>query len=400
MTVQSKAHIDRRVDLAAVASFSNKLNRITDDLRKFITAPEPRKNPPTFTSSQIASLCGIDRNRFNYLASREGSTLPAGQDQGSRRSRVYSLADAREWVRQVADLPKTPLDTKGVGQAKVLVSCNFKGGSCKTTTAMTLAQGLSLRGRKVLIIDVDPQASITELCGLFADKEVTVDDTVIGYIYYPETEPLAGVVQTTYWDGIDLIAAHPNLFGAEFFIPSEINKDPKFVFWTLLRNGIAPLREKYDYIIMDTAPSLSYLTINALMAADAVVMPLVPESLDFMSSVSFWSLFSDLAETFIKKGDDKSFDFITILLSKVVAGENSSSSVVKSWAQRAYSDWLHTIEIPESTVASNSGLGLSTAFDMSKGDAHERTLARLRDPMMEFCRWVDEQNYEHWRITR
>ncbi|MFP3656551.1 ParA family protein, partial [Burkholderia sp. SIMBA_052] len=83
-------------------------------------------------------------------------------------------------------------------------------------------------------------------------------------------------------------------------------------FWAILRKGLEPLRKKYDYIILDTAPSLSYLTLNALMAADSMVMPLVPESLDFISSVSFWGLFSDIAANFMEKESDKVYDFISV----------------------------------------------------------------------------------------
>lgn len=400
MSVSSKALIDRRVGLAAVGQFSEKLKKITDELRDQIIAPRPRKNPPTFTSSQVAALCGIDRNRFNYLFSREGSTLPQGAGQGNRRSRVFTLAETREWVRQVAEFPKTPLQTKNAGEGKVILISNFKGGSTKTTTAMNLAQGLSLRGRKVLIMDLDPQASITELCGLYAEKDVTEEDTVLMHIYEPDNHPLENVVQETYWDGVDLIPAHTGLFSAEFHLPAMTSQNQGFRFWSVLSKGIQPLRAKYDYIIVDSAPSLSYLTINALMAADALVMPLVPESLDFMSSVSFWSLFSDMANSFLERGEEKSYDFISVLLSKVDYGSASSSSVVRSWAQRAYADWMHTIEIPASSVASSSGLALATVFDMSKGDVPEKSLSRARDPMADYCRWLDEQYADHWRNTQ
>lgn len=397
MSVSTKAVINRQVDLESLAQFSDKLTKITEELRDQILAPRPRKNPPTFTSTQVAALCGIDRNRFNYLASREGSTLPAGEGSGNRRSRIFSLPEAQEWVRQVADFPKTPLDTKGIGAGKVLLTSNFKGGSTKSTTAMNLAQGLSLRGRKVLIIDVDPQASISELCGLYAEKDLNMDDTIYNHIAEPENFPLMDVVQETYWAGIDIIPAHTSLFSAEFVLPSKVNEDRSFRFWSVLREGLEPVRQHYDYIVIDTAPSLSYLTINALIAADALIMPLVPESLDFMSSVSFWSLFSDMASNFLGRGEKKTYDFISVLLSKVDYSPAASSSVVRSWAQRAYTDWMHTIEIPASSVASGSGLALATVFDMSKGDVPERSLARVRDPMVDYCRWVDEQYADHWR---
>ena len=400
MTVTSKAMIDRRVTLSEVAQFADKLTTITDELRNQILAPRPRKSAPTFTSTEVASLCGIDRNRFNYLLSREGNSLPAGQTQGSRRSRIYSLVEARRWVQEVADIERSPLLEEKPGQGKVLLASNFKGGSTKTTTACTLAQGLTLRGRRVLVIDVDPQASITELCGLYAEKDVREQDTVLSHLYEPSKSPLLDVVQETYWDGMDLIPAHTGLFSAEFHLPAMTARSQGFKFWNLLRSGVEPLRERYDYIVMDSAPSLSYLTINAMMAADALIMPLVPESLDFMSSVSFWSLFSDMSRSFLERGEEKSYDFISVLLSKVDYGPASSSAVVRSWTQRAYQDWMHTIEIPASSVVSSSGLGLSTVFDMSKGDVPEKSLARARDPMVEYCRWVDEQYTEHWRAAR
>gem|GEM_PF-4880135 len=108
---------------------------------------------------------------------------------------------------------------------------------------------------------------------------------------------------------LDLIPAHTSLFSAEFHLPAMTARNRRFSFWDLLRTGLAPLRAHYDYIMMDTAPSLSYLTINALMAADALIVPLVPESLDFMSSVAFWSLFVDMSGTFLNRGGGQDLRF-------------------------------------------------------------------------------------------
>src|SRR5690606_4379337 len=101
-------------------------------------------------------------------------------------------------------------------------------------------------------------------------------------------------------------------------IPGMLMQDSSFRFFDLLRQGVEPLREHYDYIIFDTAPSLSYLNINALMAADSLVMPVVPESLDTLSSLVFWTLLRDFASP-IKRhyGFNKIYDFVSILLTKV-----------------------------------------------------------------------------------
>ncbi|GLC96302.1 Cobyrinic acid a,c-diamide synthase (plasmid) [Cupriavidus necator H16] len=261
---------------------------------------------------------------------------------------------------------------------------------------MCLAQGLSLRGRKVLLVDLDPQASLTELCGLYAEKMIVEESTVLPYIYSPEDFTLESVIQETYWDGVDVIPAHPSLFSAEFHIPAMASKSANYRFWTLLRKGLEPLRKKYDYIVLDSAPSLSYLTINGLMAADAMVMPLVPESLDFISSVSFWSLFSDMADSFKNIEGNKTYDFVSILLSKVDYGVASSAPIVRSWVQRAYGDWMSPIEVPASSVMSNGALALATVFDISKFEGSNKTFQRVRIPFDEYCRWVDEFYAGKW----
>ncbi|MVW72757.1 MULTISPECIES: ParA family protein [unclassified Bordetella] len=399
MVANLQVKIDRRVDLAQVADFARRLETVTNELRDQILSPRPRKTPPVFTSAQVADMCGIERSRLNYLLNREGTSLPQGEVRGNR-SRIFTLPEARQCVQQISDIEKSPLLVGKPGSAKILVVANFKGGSTKTTTAMNIAQGLSLLGRKCLLIDLDPQSSATELCGLYAEQDVREEHTILPFIYEGNVADLDAVIQTTYWDGLDLIPAHTALFSAEFHLPAMTSRDPGFRFWNVLRNGLDHLRDRYDYIVLDSAPSLSYMTINALMAADAMVMPLVPESLDFMSSVSFWSLFSDMGTTFVERGEQKTFDFISVLLSRVDRGAASAAPVVRSWAQRAYADWMHTIEVPASSVASTIGLALGTVHDLSKGDVDDRALARAKEPLTAYCQWIDEQYTDHWRASK
>jgi len=393
--------ITRKVPLAKIARFAKKLDGLTAELREQILTPRPRKAPPNFTTAEVADLCGLDRTKLHYQATREGSTLPPGVAHGTGRSRLFSLAEARTYVQQLSEIYQSPLVTGREADGKIVLVANFKGGSTKTTTTMCISQGLSLRGRKVLVVDLDPQASLSELCGLYAENEVDEDSTVLPFIYNEEMEGgLEYAIKETYWDGLDVIPAHPSLFSAEFFIPSMLKTRPSYQFWAILRKGLEPLRKKYDYIILDTAPSLSYLTLNALMAADSMVMPLVPESLDFISSVSFWGLFSDIAANFMEKEADKVYDFISVILSKVDTSPTSSAPIVRSWTQRAYEDWLTTTEIPASSVMSNGALALSTVFDLSKSDGVSKTVQRVRQPLVEYCRWIDNMYVDEWSLAQ
>lgn len=377
------------ISLAEIGEFSGVLSAMMEDLREKMLAPKPRKSSPRYTTSQLCNLCGIDRGRLNYLAKSSG--LPPGELHGAGRSRSFTLAEARQWIKAEAKVTPKPEGTP----AEIIICSNFKGGSTKTTTAMSIAQGLSLLGRKILIIDLDPQASLTELAGIYAERDVEEENTVMPLIYR-EAEDLRYAVQETYWDGISVIPAAPSLFSAEFVIPSYVNADPKFPFWKMIGSGLEPLRHEFDYVVIDTAPSLSYLTINALMAANAMVMPLVPESLDFVSSVHFWNLFSDLANTFKEMDPNKRFDFISVLLSKVDYSPSSSAPVVRSWAQRAYPNWILPIEIPASSAASSEALEASTVYDVDTWEGSHKTLQRIREPLDQLCKLIDDRFVAKW----
>ncbi len=389
--------VDFSVPFGTLAQFSEDISSLAEELRSLIVAPNPRKDPPTFNSTQVMEMCGLDRQRFNYLLHQ--TELPKGQLQSNKRTRIFTLEELRKWIIEASSIPKSPIARGLPGRGKIVVVNQLKGGSAKTTTAMCLGQGLNLMGRKVLVIDLDPQSSITELCGMYAERDVGEEDTVMPFIYEPDTFDIKTLVKTTYWDGLDVIPAHQTLFAAEFHLPAMVNKDPRFKFWDVFRAGFDSFREDYDYIILDTAPSLSYVTINALFAADAMVMPLVPESLDFISSVSFWSLFSNMYETVVKHDPalaERQYDFVSVLLSKVDYSPASSAPVVRDWARRAYGEWLHPIEIPVSRQMSASGLGLSTVFDFSSDDARRASTTRIREPLANYCQWIDDKYKKEW----
>lgn len=391
MVTPSLPDIERSVSIEQISEISDRLSTMMSELREQMLAPRPRKKAPTFGSGQLATMCGIERSRLNYLASKEDSGLPSGELHGNGRSRTFSLEDAQAWIRSEAGIQSRPSGSPG----QILITANFKGGSTKTTTTMSLAQGLTLRGRKVLVVDLDPQASLTELCGLYAESDVDEEQTVMPFIYRDQ-EDLSYAIKPTYWSNLDMIPASPALFSAEFVIPSYIIGDPKFRFWEIISNGLLPLRHEYDYIVIDTAPSLSYLTINALMASNAMVMPLVPESLDFISSVQFWKLFSDLTKSFMRLDSGKKFDFISVLLSKVDNSTTSSSPVVRAWAQRAYGEWLLPVEIPMSSVVGSEALEFATVYDIDAWEGSKKTLSRIRDPFDSFVKIIDDRTVQKW----
>ncbi len=370
----------QRFTLPALVALADSANAILEGLRSKMLEPHPRKRPPTFTGAQVATLCGIDSKQITYLAKR--GDLPPGTHTGNGRRRTFTLVEARQWIARLSKIPERPPGARGA----TLSIVNFKGGSTKTTTAFNLAQGLTLRGRRVLLVDLDPQGSATTLTGLLPAAEIMEEDTV-GPITYPPLEQapkdLRYAVRETYWDGLDIIPAAPHLFNAEIFLPIH-SRDPDIAWWDILNRAIEPLRADYDVIIFDTAPALSYLAVNAVIASDGLLMPIPPDNLDYASSVAFWNLLSEtLGALKRNRGYEKDFAFMRVLLSRVPTGQ-FSASIVRDWIIRTYGAYVLTVEIPRSDVSSLGAVQFGTVYDVA------RSYEKVRDAYDRFVEMIDE----------
>jgi chromosome partitioning protein len=383
--------LDSLLELAQVANDS------LETVRSEMLEPHPRKVPPTFTGAQVARLAGIEPKQMTYLAKR--GDLPSGAHETNGGRRTFTVVEAREYVKKLAKIPKRPEGAKGATIAVV----NFKGGSTKTTTAFNLAQGLTLRGRRVLICDLDPQASSTTLTGLLPAAEVMEDQTAAPLFIPPLADApkdLRFAVQSTYWDGLDIIPAAPALFGAEIFLPIH-SRDPDIAWWDMLNQAIAPLREDYDVIIFDTAPALSYLAVNAVIASDGLIMPVPPETLDFASSVAFWNLLSEtLGALASGRKYHKDFAFMRVLLSKV--DSKLASSLVRDWIIKTYGPYMLPVEIPKSPVGSLSAVKFGTVYDISKysGGVGADTYVKIREAFDKFVEMIDQSiQASIWKVA-
>jgi chromosome partitioning protein len=377
----------KRQTIDDIEQQAQKIAAMMGRIRESLLAPNAVKIAPSLSASQMAELCGVDKAKIIYRMSR--GDLPQGSTVGNRRQ--WSLEESQPWMRDLRASHLRPKDAAGI----TLTVANFKGGVAKTTSAVTLAQGLSMRGHKVLLIDLDPQGSATTLFGFLPDTDVEVDHTAAS-LFAGEEDDMQYAIRKTYWPNIDLVCAAPLLFGSEFVLPARQAKDPGFEFWRVLDYGLDTAREIYDVIVIDTPPSLSYLTINALMAADGVIMPLPPSLLDFASSAQFWDLFSDLCNQLLRgRGKSKSFEFIDVLLSRVEASD-TASSIVRQWVLEGYGDKVLPIEIPKTSIAATSSAEFGTVYDMPPGAANARTMTRARDAYNRMCELIEQQIVAVW----
>lgn len=147
--------------------------------------------------------------------------------------------------------------------SRVIVIANQKGGVGKTTTAVNLSACLAASGVKTLLIDLDPQGNATSGIGLDkAELEHTLYDVLINDV------PMANVIYETQVKNLHIVPSNKHLAGAEVELVGLPRRERR------LRETIQPIRDRYDYIIVDSPPSLSLLTVNGLAAADSVLIPL------------------------------------------------------------------------------------------------------------------------------
>ena len=143
-----------------------------------------------------------------------------------------------------------------------------KGGVGKTTTTLAVGVELAAMGRRVLLVDMDPQSNLTQAIGY---DPSTLARSIYDVLLDPEPGVGAATLQTSY--GVDLVPATLSLAGAELMLSNRIGRE------LILRTALAAARDAYEYILIDTAPSLALLTVNALAAADAVIVPLQAHAL-------------------------------------------------------------------------------------------------------------------------
>lgn len=145
---------------------------------------------------------------------------------------------------------------------KIIALANQKGGVGKTTTSINLAASLATLEKKVLLVDADPQANATSGLGIpLEESRYTIYECLID-----EVEPQDAVIRTSV-EGLDLLPSHIDLVGAEI----EMLKMPERE--SVLKKLLRPMRDRYDFILIDCSPSLGLITVNALVASDSVIIP-------------------------------------------------------------------------------------------------------------------------------
>jgi len=309
-------------DTEGFARIAEACRRGRDDLAVRGLDESGAKNLRRFSTWEITKyLIPVAPAHFRRVL-RQNPDLPQGLTESEAGAKWFTLDEvlrlraffAAEGARGRDYLPYRPQNLP----AKLLAVANFKGGVGKTSTAAHLAMSAALDGYRVLVIDLDSQGSMTSIFGgRVADEWQTVfpllarhygehlraenqgranrgeaplplDDTVAQAMALKAQD----LAQNTHWPNIDLIGAQLDLYWAEFQVPVWRMQARSWKLWDALseRLGADGVLEDYDVVILDTPPALGYLTINALSAADILLVPTGASFLEFESTGRFFDM--------------------------------------------------------------------------------------------------------------
>jgi len=328
----------------------------------------PKSEPIRFGLREASELIG--RSTQAIRDAEIDGRLPKPEIGDNGRRLGFGLAQ----INHAREVFGTRLMRQSSDEPVVLCVQNFKGGSAKTTTSVHLAQYLAMAGLRVLLVDADSQASATTTFGYIPDHDIDLSQTLLPYLQ-GEQQTLEYAVRDTNWDGLSLIPANLDLYGAEYYLARYIASDNKTL--NRLRSGISRIKHEFDVVIIDPPPALGMISLSALRAADAILVPMPAAAYDYYSTVSFLKMTHEVLQSVNQVLGPTEIKFIRLLITRL--DESSELQVMLAeLAPEALGQFVLPVAIRQTVGLDRAAILGRTLYEATNELVPRKTLKRGR----------------------
>ena len=322
-------------------------------------------------------------------------TIPEPKEirNGRRYYSAQEIWDARQVLEQSSRTKGRYLPGRREGEKlQIWQLMNFKGGSSKSTSTIHLAHYFALHGYRVLAIDLDPQGSLTSMCGI--NPEIEFDGlTIYDAIRYDTPAPMADVIMPTYFPGISL--APSRLLLSEFETESAVHSNPDQPFFLRIGEALAQIEDQYDIVLMDSPPQLGFLTIAGMAAATSLIVPLTPSMLDVSSTAQFLELAGAYMGVIEEAGAQLQYDHFKFLITRDEPTDVPSQQLT-SFMRALFQDRVMTATALKSTAISDATMLKQSIYEVVRSEMTRSTYDRAKESMDAVGREVEAMVHDAW----
>ncbi|MCE6958395.1 plasmid partitioning protein RepA [Cereibacter sphaeroides] len=389
----------RPLEASAYQSLEMDADALMNALEKHmirVMAPEMHKQLRTFSSAEVAALLGLSQTHLRKMHF-DGKIPDVPADDRGRR--LYSARDIyaiRVALARTAKDPRQYLPGRVGNEPLMTVACStFKGGAGKTTTAAHVAQKCALDGYRVLVIDLDPQASLSTLMGLRPELDLTNEGTVYDAIRYEDPRPMEEVIRQTYFHNLDIASGGLILSEFETETAKALQVGGTTPFYLRLHEAIQQVEDRYDIVFIDCPPQLGFLTMSAMVAANALLVPVVANMIDISSLSQFLHMASSLLSVIEESGLEHRYQFVRYVLCRHEPTDAPQVQMA-AFLRMQFGERVMAETFLKSTLVSDAGMTQNTLYEIDKSSVTRGTYERAVESFNGVARELQESIHRSW----
>lgn len=360
--------------------------------------PDAQKTLRSFSMKEVAQFLGVNQNTFRHYVTSMGDRMPVGTlVNGNRRyftaTEIQLIREAlyregkigkKEWRRRTED-----------EELQVMTVVNLKGGVSKTSSALLVAQAMNLRGYRVLCIDLDAQASLTNMFGITPEVDPNMP-TVYDVIRADHPLPITDVIRKTYFPDLDLLPVSSDIVEFEYETALSFReRSSGNHFYTRIIEALGVVESDYDLVIFDTPPQLSFAVISALFASTGLIIPLTASMLDVMSLSTFLSMTAELMSAVESEAGSKDYDFIRFLITRYESTDQPQVQVA-SFLRTILGESVFATEFVKSTAVGDAANTKQPVFEIDPREMNRDTWNRIMESINLICNAIEDDLTKAW----